>query len=179
MLALALTRPFDRLIFCEVHPAAATALRRCVGRDKRAKVIERDGYMGLNAFIPPVERRGVVLIDPPFEADNEFERLAAAVAGAYAKWRDGVIMVWHPIKDRRGTERLVSRLCAIDDIDLLRLEFSIARPQAEGRLVGNGMLVINPPYVLEEEMTCLLPELQRQLGAVDGNWRVTRHVPAA
>ena len=121
-LALALARPLDRLLFCELHPAALARLRACVGRDRRAKVIALDGYTGLNAFIPPVERRGLVLIDPPFESPDEFERLTAALLAAHAKWREGIIIAWYPIKDRRGGERLVAALAAAGLADALRLE---------------------------------------------------------
>ena len=167
-LALALARPLDRLLFCELHPAALARLRACVGRDRRAKVIDLDGYTGLNAFIPPVERRGMVLIDPPFEAPDEFERLTEALLAAHAKWREGIYVAWYPIKERRGGERLVAALRGAGITDALRLELSVARPAADGPLVSNGLVVINPPFVLEAEAACLLPALARQLGAGTG-----------
>ncbi len=160
-LALALTRPFDRLLFCELHPDALAALRACVGRDRRAKVLALDGYTGLNAFIPPVERRGLILIDPPFEAADEFDRLIAAIRAAHAKWREGIVMAWYPIKDRRGPERLAVSLAGLPDV--LRLELQVDDPRADGRLVSNGLVVVNPPYTLEAEMACLLPALARRL----------------
>ena len=176
-IALALTRPFDRMIFCELHPRALDALRACVGRDKRAKVIALDGYTGLRAFMPPVERRGLALIDPPFEAENEFERLTAAILAAHRKWREGIILAWHPIKDRRGIEHMVAQLAAGGVDDLLRLELHIDSPRADGRLVASGLIVVNPPFTLHAEMDCLLPELARQLGRGRGASRVIR--PAA
>lgn len=177
-LALRLTRPFDRMIFCELHLPTLAGLKACVGRDKRAKIIALDGYVGLNAFIPPVERRGLVFIDPPFEAADEFDRLAEAILAAHAKWREGIIMAWHPIKDRRGVERLAARLSAAGLSDMLRLELDVDQPQADGPLVANGLFIVNPPYTLEAEMACLLPDLQRQLGAGSGGWRMNRHAPA-
>ena len=173
-LALALTRPFDRMIFCELHPQALTALKTCAGRDKRAKVIALDGYVGLNAFIPPVERRGLVLIDPPFEAEGEFERLTDAILAANAKWREGIIMAWYPVKDRRGPERMAAALAAAGLADGLRLEFRVDTPRPDGRLVANGLVVVNPPYTLEAEMACLLPELARQLAAGNGGHAIGR-----
>ena len=167
-LALALARPFDRLVFCELHSAALASLRACVGRDRRAKVLALDGYVGLNAFIPPIERRGLVLVDPPFESPDEFERLTAALLAAHAKWREGVLMAWYPIKDRRGPERLVAAIAAAGIADALRLELAVARPDADGPLAASGIVVINPPYVLQAEMACLLPALARQLGGRDG-----------
>ena len=174
-IAMALTRPFDRMLFCETEPAALSRLRRAVGRDKRAKVMPLDGYTGLNAFVPPVERRGLVLVDPPFEAIGEFDRLAAAVPAAFAKWRDGTFMVWMPLKERRGPDRLAAALRSAGAADVLRLELGVDRPGADGPLAASALLVVNPPYLLADEMACLLPALARQLGiAGRGTARVTR-----
>ena len=170
-LALALLRPFDRMLFCDLHPAAIQALKTCVGRDKRAKVIALDGYTGLNAFLPPVERRGVILVDPPFESETEFETLASALVAAWWKWREGVYVAWYPIKDRRGAELLASRLREAG-IAALRLEFAIDTPQPEQRLSANGLIVINPPFALEAEAACLLPALVRQLAPDRGDYRI-------
>ncbi len=175
-LALALLRPIDRMLFCDLHPQALQALKAGIGRDRRAKVVALDGYAGLKAFLPPVERRGLVLIDPPFEAEGEFATLADALVAAWRKWREGVFVAWHPIKDRRGPELLAARLreagaCA------LRLEFAVSAPQAEGRLAASGLFIVNPPFVLEEEAACLLPELVRQVGAGRGSIRIDRLAP--
>ena len=175
-LALALTRPFDRMIFCETNPAALASLKACVGRDRRAKVIAIDGYTGLNAYIPPIERRGLILIDPPFEAADEFDRLTAAILAAHAKWREGIVMAWYPIKDRRGGERMAAAAAAGLE-DVLRLELRIDAPRDDGRLVASSLLVVNPPYVLQEEMACLLPEMARQLGQGRGAATVGRMTP--
>ncbi len=174
-LAQALTRPLDRMVFCELHPDTLAALRRAVGRDKRARTVAIDGYAGLNAFIPPPERRGLVLVDPPFEAPDEWERLHRAVLAALRKWRDGTLMVWVPVKERRGVERLSAALAAAAP-DVLRLELSLGPPAADGPLVASALLVVNPPYVLEAEMACLLPALARQLGPDNsrGAWSIDR-----
>ncbi len=175
-LALALLRPGDRMQFCDLHPAALQALERCVGRDRRAKVLEVDGYAGLNAFLPPPERRGVVLIDPPFEAEGEFAAMADALVAAWRKWRDGVFLAWYPIKDRRGPEHLASRLRQAG-APALRLEFQVGEPQPEGRLVANGLMVLNAPFTLQDEAACLLPELARQIGTGRGACRIDRVEP--
>jgi 23S rRNA (adenine2030-N6)-methyltransferase len=170
-LSLSLLRPFDRMLFCDLHPAALQALKTCVGRDKRAKVIALDGYTGLNAFLPPIERRGLILIDPPFESDHEFEMLAASLVAAWRKWRDGVYVAWYPIKDRRGATLLASRLQEAG-ITALRLEFQLAPPEADQHLGANGLIVINPPFCLEAEAACLLPALVRQLAPDRGDFQI-------
>lgn len=162
-LAQAMLRPQDRLTLCELHPQDALTLRRAMvrqtGRDERLKVLELDGYMALNAYVPPVERRGLVLVDPPFEAVDEFDRLAKAFGAAFAKWPTGTYALWHPVKDGQVVDRFYRRLAEAGAGKLLRLELSVARPAPEGRLVSNGLAVVNPPFVLADEARLLLPWL--------------------
>ena len=171
-IAMALTRPLDRMIFCELHPDALVALRGCVGRDRRAKVMALDGYQGLNAFIPPVERRGLVLVDPPFEDALEFDRLGAALLAAHAKWREGILVAWHPIKDRRGAEGLAARLASAGIDDVLRLELQVDDPRPDGPLAANGLVIVNPPFTLADEMHQLLPEFAHAMATGHGAARV-------
>ncbi len=105
LLALSWLRPQDRLIACELVPAAAAALARALGKDRRAKVITIDGWTALAAYVPPRERRGLVLIDPPFEASGEFDRLVEHLARAHRKWATGTYLLWYPIKDVAETGR--------------------------------------------------------------------------
>ena len=175
LLTQALLRPFDRMICCETRPEARAALERALGKDNRAKVIDLDGYVALNAFVPPVERRGLVLIDPPFEAADEFARLAAALVGAHRKWAGGTYAAWYPVKDRRGPEQLAAALVGAGLEDVLRLELAVGpRGGREGPLNVSGLMVVNPPYVLGDEAACLLPVLARQLGAGRGSSLVER-----
>lgn len=175
LVAQALMRPLDRLICCETRPEARAALERALGKDGRAKVLDLDGYAALNAFVPPVERRGLVLLDPPFEAANEFARLADALIGAHRKWAGGTYAAWYPVKDRRGPEQLAAALMAAGLDDVLRLEFAVGpRGGREGPLNASGLVVINPPFVLAAEASCLLPALARQLGAGRGEALVER-----
>ncbi|MDP2355589.1 MAG: 23S rRNA (adenine(2030)-N(6))-methyltransferase RlmJ [Beijerinckiaceae bacterium] len=162
-LAQAMLRKQDRLTLCELHPVDIERLRAAMGRDHRMKTLAIDGYMALNAFVPPVERRGLVLVDPPFEATDEFERLAKAFASAYAKWPTGVYALWHPVKDGRIVDDFYRSLANACGGKLLRLELAVAAPAPEGRLVANGLAIINPPFVLAEEARALLPWLGKVL----------------
>ena len=174
LITQALMRPFDRLIACETRPETRLVLEKALGKDARAKVIELDGYVALNAFVPPVERRGLVLIDPPFEAADEFDRLAEALVGAQKKWAGGTYVAWYPVKDRRGPERLAAALVGAGIEDALRLELVVGPRGGDGPLAASGLLVVNPPYVLAEEAACLLAALARQLGAGRGSSLVER-----
>lgn len=167
-LAQAMLRRQDRLTLCELHPKDIVTLKRAMGRDSRIKALAIDGYMALNAYVPPVERRGLVLVDPPFEAVDEFDRLAGAFASAYAKWPTGVFALWHPVKDLAVVDRFYKRLSAAGADKVLRLELAVAAPSPDGRLVANGMAIINPPFVLAQEARALLPWLAKVMAQGEG-----------
>src|SRR5580692_11156500 len=116
LIARALLRPQDRLTACEVEPKARKLLIDALRRDAQARVVDLNGWMALPAFVPPNERRGLVLIDPPFEAKDEFERLASGFAAAFKKWPTGSYLLWYPAKSRRATDELAQRVAqAIGD----------------------------------------------------------------
>jgi 23S rRNA (adenine2030-N6)-methyltransferase len=156
-------RKDDRLIACELEPKAAIELSRYVRKDKRIKAIEIDGWTALAAYIPPKERRGLVLIDPPFEETGEFRRLADALVAAHRKWPEGIYLAWYPVKDARDTAALAHMLERSGIGKILRAELNIADPGAEG-LRGSGLIAINPPWTLESELKAILPALSAALG---------------
>jgi 23S rRNA (adenine2030-N6)-methyltransferase len=158
-IAARLLRPQDKMLLCELHPQARRSLEAHVGRDPRAKVVEIDGYVGLNAFVPPIERRGLVLIDPPFEDRAEFGRLGEALESAWRKWRTGIFMVWYPVKDSGAVGAFTTEVRHGKIERVLRIELQVADPRPEGPLVRSGLLVVNPPYRLEAEARQLLPAL--------------------
>src|SRR3954471_24396020 len=110
LIARALMRPRDRLVACELEPKARKALIGVLRHDEQARVVGLDGWMALPAFVPPKERRGIVLIDPSFEHGDEFERLANGFAQAFAKWPTGSYMLWYPVKSRRATDALAQQV---------------------------------------------------------------------
>jgi 23S rRNA (adenine2030-N6)-methyltransferase len=161
LLALSLMRPQDRLIACELEPHAAAALANNLRADKRAKAIAIDGFMALNAYVPPKERRGLVLIDPPFEDRDEFSRLAKSLEDAHRKWTTGIFLAWYPRKVPHGTRALATRLKRSGIAKLLRVELDLGGDPAG--LIGAGLLIVNPPWRLDQELKVLLPELARVL----------------
>ena len=169
LIARALLRPQDRLTACEVEASARKALIDALRRDTQARVVDLDGWTALPAFLPPNERRGLVLIDPPYEQKDEFERLAARFAQAFAKWPTGSYLLWYPAKSRRATDELVRRVTeavggARPPGKYLRLEFSVAPQTADSGLTSAGLLVVNPPWTLAAELKAILPELEKPLG---------------
>jgi 23S rRNA (adenine2030-N6)-methyltransferase len=168
MLALRLMRRQDRLIACELEPKAAAALIREVGPDRRAKVVAINGWTGLNAYVPPKERRGLVIIDPPYEAKDEFVRLARCVESAHRKWRTGCYMLWYPIKARGDPDALAKRICRAGIAKVLRAELQLMPPHPN-RLTGAGLIIIGPPWTLENELKQMLPPLASALGQAAGS----------
>jgi 23S rRNA (adenine2030-N6)-methyltransferase len=169
LIARALLRPQDRLVACEVEPKARKRLIDALRRDTQARVVDLDGWTALPAFVPPNERRGLVLIDPPFEQKDEFERLARGFEEAFAKWPTGIYVLWYPVKSRRATDALVQHVAAVADAAIgagkcLRLEFSVAPQVADGGLTSAGLLIVNPPWTLTSELKAILPELEKPLG---------------
>ena len=162
MLARMLMRAQDRLIACELHEQAAAALRRSMGGDARAKSLRIDGWTALKAYVPPKERRGVVVIDPPFEEESDFARLPAALAEAHRKWATGIYLLWYPIKTRAGPDALARRCKRLAVPKMLRSELTVG--EAGERLRGSGLILVNPPWPLADELARLLPLLAELLG---------------
>jgi 23S rRNA (adenine2030-N6)-methyltransferase len=169
LIARALLRPQDRLTACEVEATARKHLIDALRRDAQARVVDLDGWTALPAFVPPNERRGLVLIDPPFEQTDDFERLAAGFAEAFSKWPTGSYLLWYPVKSRRVTDVLARQVAGVAGASkppgkCLRLEFSVAPQETGGGLASTGLLIVNPPWTLMGELKTILPELEKPLG---------------
>src|ERR1700733_12696537 len=169
LIARALLRPQDRLTACEGEPKARKQLIGALRRDTQARVVDLDGWMALPAYVPPKERRGLVLIDPPYEQKDEFERMAEGFTQAFAKWPTGSYLLWYPVKSRRATDSLARNVAAtvgavVPAGKCLRLEFSVAPQSAEAGLASAGLLIVNPPWTLAGELKAILPELEKPLG---------------
>jgi 23S rRNA (adenine2030-N6)-methyltransferase len=159
LIALALMRRQDRLIACELEPRAAALLKTALKGETRAKVLTLDGWMALNANVPPKERRGVVVVDPPYEEGADFTRLSTSLAEAHRKWPTGIYLLWYPIKEREAPDALARRLRKLAIPKILRCEMMLGAPQADAGLIGSGLIVVNPPHVLERELRLVLPAL--------------------
>jgi 23S rRNA (adenine2030-N6)-methyltransferase len=163
LIACALLRPQDRLVACELEPAAAAALANRLRAIRQAKAIAIDGWVALGAYVPPNERRGLVILDPPYEQPDEFARLSAGLAAALRKWPTGIYVAWYPIKGRDGPDALAGALRRNGIEKALRLEMTVAAPTADGRLSGCGVIVVNPPWRLQSEAEIMLAALSDRL----------------
>ncbi|MFZ3334672.1 MAG: 23S rRNA (adenine(2030)-N(6))-methyltransferase RlmJ, partial [Xanthobacteraceae bacterium] len=163
LFAKALLRPQDRLIACELEPRAAASLKNMLRGDTRAKVLAMDGWTAIKANVPPKERRGVVLIDPPYEEAVDFARLTEALGDAHRKWPTGIFMLWYPIKERDAPDALARRLRRLGVPKVLRSEIALAPAGPDAGLAGSGLIVVNPPHTLLRDLEILLPVLIRAL----------------
>ncbi len=164
LLARSVMRPADRLICCELHPEDHAALKRRFADDRQVAVHHRDGYAALKALLPPDPRRGLVLIDPPYEEPGEFSRVAAGLETAYARFRGGVLAAWYPIKHRAPVRDFHAVLCESGMRDIVAAEFFLREPTDPTRLNGAGMVVIHPPFEFEPAARAILDSLSERLG---------------
>lgn len=164
MLVRKFLRRQDRLIACELEPKAAAALERNLRGDVRSKALVIDGWTALAAYVPPKERRGLVLVDPPFEQDDEFSRLSQTLQTAHRKWPTGIYLLWYPIKAPAEVSAFARRLARSGIAKILRVELVVAPGADLTRLGGCGVILVNPPWTLHSELESLLPALSALLG---------------
>jgi 23S rRNA (adenine2030-N6)-methyltransferase len=158
-----LLRASDRLVACELEPKAARQLQGLLRGDRRSKALAIDGWTALRAYVPPKERRGLVLIDPPFEEDGDFSRLSNELAAVHQKWPAGIYLLWYPIKRRDAPDALARRLRKLALPNSLRSEMTLAPARGDAGLAGSGLILVNPPFKLDAELRARLPELGRIL----------------
>ncbi len=158
-----LLRPQDRLSAYELHPQDARSLAELFAGDVQTKAIHLDGWLALNAHLPPKERRGLVLIDPPYEEPGEFERIVDRLVRAHRRWPGGTYAVWYPIKKREAVAAFHASLSDSGIADIIACDLRRQAAGAVETLIGSGLVVVNPPYGFQEEarqvMERLLPVL--------------------
>lgn len=158
-----LLRNIDRLTAIELHPTDYSTLKSHFEGDWQVRAIELDGYLAMGAHLPPKEKRGLVLVDPPFEKPGEFGRLIDGLLRAVKRWPGGTYALWYPIKDHDAVADFRERLRQSGIPKMLDIRFEIRQPSAEPRFDGTGMIVVNPPFVLDAELRLILPWLHTLL----------------
>ena len=171
-LARRLTRPQDRVMLNELHPEDGRLLKANMAGERRISVHQGDGWLLPRAFLPVSEKRGVLLIDPPFEQPDDLERCVTALDEAIGRMRQTVVAIWYPIKDRRQLKRFYQRLEKSSAPKMLRVELCVHPADAADRLNGSGLVIANPPWPLDEELRGLLPWLAQTLAQSEGSSQV-------
>ncbi len=166
-------RAGDRLVACELQVEEAQALASLFAHDRRVDVRHADGYATVKATLPPKERRGLVLIDPPYEAqDEEFGTILSALKEGLTRWPTGIYAVWYPIKMRRTLNAFFRKAALLPCKSALLVELQVHADDTPLRLNGSGLLILNPPWQLDVELAPVLPVLARLLGERHPSWRI-------
>ncbi|WED44073.1 23S rRNA (adenine(2030)-N(6))-methyltransferase RlmJ [Legionella cardiaca] len=159
LLAIELLRSQDRLYCCELHPREFSQLESLPHAGKRVFFSHTNGITTLNALLPPPERRGVIFLDPSYEVKDEYKVIPKAIKAAYQRFSTGTFCLWYPLVDKRLHQQLLRGMENIEAKNSLRVEFSLTSMNHQG-MTGCGLWIINPPYVLEEEMKIILEQLR-------------------
>jgi 23S rRNA (adenine2030-N6)-methyltransferase len=166
-------RDGDTLAACELHPDDYHSLRNALPRVGNVNVHHRDGWEALGALLPPSQKRGLVLIDPPYEAPDELERAAREFGPALKRFGHGTYLWWRPMKNESALNAADAEARAQGAKATLRADLWVDAPKLEDKLVGSSLLLLNPPYGLEAELREALPQLSQLLGTGTAGWRVT------
>ena len=175
VIARRLLRKQDRLSAFELHPEDHAELAALFAGDWQARINLLDGWLVSGAHLPPKEKRGLVLIDPPFEKAGEFDRMIDALQKGERRWPGGIFMLWYPLKHDGEVERFISALRGSAVRDLIRVELQVKKASPEPGLYGSGLIIKNPPFVLKEELESILPVLTTEMAQDAGaDWRFER-----
>lgn len=164
-------REQDRAQLYELHPQDYLLLEELMQRDRRVRVQQEDGFKGLLAVVPPRERRGLILMDPPYEVKTDYDTVVSTLVKAHHKFATGIYALWYPVVDRARINTLEQKLIQSGIKRIQRFELGLSA-DTEGRgMTSSGMIVINPPWTLMATMQALLPKLANQLAGKQGVWR--------
>ncbi|WP_193175533.1 23S rRNA (adenine(2030)-N(6))-methyltransferase RlmJ [Oricola nitratireducens] len=176
MIARELFRKQDRLTALELHPEDYEVLHSHFAGDYQVRVNELDGWLGIKSHLPPKERRGIVLVDPPFEVYHEFFNILTALKEGHKRFASGTFLLWYPVKHRKGISEFREELRAAKIPRILDTTLEVRSSGADIRFDGSGMIVVNPPYTLENELRTILPwlvsvlEFKKGAGSYSINW---------
>lgn len=177
LIAKQLLREQDKLNLTELHSTDYPLLRQEFSKDKRAKVLKEDGFAQLKSKLPPESRRGIVLIDPSYEIKEDYLKIPAALIEAYKRFATGIYLIWYPVVSRTQTQRMIN---AIVDSGIKRIsqyELAIKPDNNQKGMTASGMIVINPPWKLHEQMNTILPWLKGVLDTEKtGNYTIKQLV---
>ena len=175
--ARAQLRPQDRMILTELHPSDYPLLEQEFHRDRQVKIYKEDGFKRLKASLPPKERRGLVLIDPPYELAREYRDVVNAIAQSHKRWATGIYAIWYPVVNRYDIDDMIKGLERLGIPKILQIELGVSPDTNEHGMTASGMIVINPPWKLESQMNEILPFLKEAIAPATGHYKVEWIVP--
>ncbi len=175
--ARAQIRDQDRMVLTELHPSDYPLLEQEFEHDRQVSIYKQDGFQRLKASLPPKERRGLVLIDPPYELAREYRDVVTAIAQSHKRWATGIYAIWYPVVNRHDIEDMIEGLAGLGIRKILQIELGVSADTNERGMTASGMIVINPPWKLESQMQAVLPFLKQAIAPVTGHYKVEWIVP--
>lgn len=176
-IARAHLRAQDRMVLSELHPSDYPLLEQEFARDRQVAIYKQDGFARLKASLPPKERRGLVLIDPPYELAKEYRDVVQAIAQSHKRWSTGIYAIWYPVVNRCDIDDMLDGLANLGIRKILQIELGVAPDTNQRGMTASGMIVINPPWKLESEMQTILPFLKQAIAPATGHFKVEWVVP--
>ncbi|ENM5834564.1 23S rRNA (adenine(2030)-N(6))-methyltransferase RlmJ [Vibrio mimicus] len=170
-------REQDRMVLTELHPSDYPLLEQEFHRDRQVSIYKEDGFARLKASLPPQERRGLVLIDPPYELAKEYRDVVQAIAQSYKRWATGIYAIWYPVVNRCDIDDMVEGLQGLGIRKILQIELGVSPDTNERGMTASGMIVVNPPWTLESQMQTILPFLKQAIAPATGHYKVEWVVP--
>ncbi|MFW7524808.1 23S rRNA (adenine(2030)-N(6))-methyltransferase RlmJ [Vibrio ostreicida] len=170
-------RPQDRMVLTELHPSDFPLLEQEFHRDRKVSLYKEDGFKRLKASLPPKERRGLVLIDPPYELAREYRDVVQAIHQAHKRWATGIYAIWYPVVNRCDIEDMLKGLEGLGIRRILQIELGVSPDTNERGMTASGMIVINPPWKLESQMQDILPLLKQSIAPASGHFKIEWVVP--
>lgn len=175
-IAALMLRQQDYLQATELHPTDFPVLKSQFVKRRYTRIENMDAYAGFKAMLPPLVKRGLVLIDPPYELKTEYQDLVTGLLEAYKRWPQATYAIWYPVIERSAAEAFIAAIVATGIKNQLRIEFNLHADSSGHGMTGSGMLVINPPYTLAAELTQALAEVQQQIGLPQSQYQITQLV---
>ena len=172
-----LVRPQDRLVLSELHSTDFDNLQQLFSGDKQVSVAKEDGLQTLAKKLPPIQKRGLIFIDPSYEVKADYSKVVDALIVAHKRFATGTYVLWYPVIERATTERMLEKLRDSGIPKQLRIEHCVAKDGDIRGMTGSGMLFINPPWQLDSQAESLLPWLNLMLADGRGRWKIEWRVP--
>lgn len=163
LIAKQLLREEDKLYLTELHTADYQLLRHEFLKDKRAQVSKEDGFHQLKSQLPPLQRRGIILIDPSYELKTDYQQAVKAIVEGYKRFATGTYALWYPVVSRTQTQRMINALVDTGIKKILQIELAVRPDNTQRGMTASGMIVINPPWQLATQMESILPWLHSVL----------------
>ena len=178
LIAKQLLREQDKINLTELHPTDYPLLRQEFSKDKRAKVLREDGFAQLKSKLPPESRRGIVLIDPSYEIKDDYQKIPKALLEAYKRFATGIYLIWYPVVSRTQTQKMIDEIVNLGIKKISQFEFAIKPDNNQKGMTASGMIVINPPWKLQQQMQTIMPWLKNTLDTEKtGNYLIKELVP--